>query len=317
MTRLIRTLDDFPKELLGGALAVGNFDGVHAGHQRLLQDLVRQATALDGPAIVMTFDPPPVAVLVPDRPPTAPLTTIPRRAELLGRHGIDALIAYPTDRALVNLSAEEFFTKKVCAAIGAQAMVEGPNFRFGKDRLGDTALLRKLCESRGMGFSVVEAKVDDAGQMVSSSRIRRALGEGNIELANQMLTQAYEVEGIVAKGEQRGRELGFPTANLEDINCLVPRHGVYAGAVELEGELRPAAIHIGPNLTFGEERPKVEVHVLGWDGAIYGERLSCTMLSLVRDLVKFESVEALVEQLEVDTARCRQIFNELLASEKE
>ncbi|MFK7735500.1 MAG: riboflavin biosynthesis protein RibF [Pirellulaceae bacterium] len=317
MTRLIRTLDDFPKELLGGALAVGNFDGVHAGHQRLLQDLVIKATELGGPAIVMTFDPPPVAVLVPDRPPTAPLTTIPRRAELLGRQGIDALLAYPTDRALVNLSAEQFFEEKICGSIGALAMVEGPNFRFGKDRLGDTALLRKLCESRGMGCNIVEAKVDESGQMVSSSRIRSALGEGEIDLANQMLTQPYEIEGIVAKGEQRGRKLGFPTANLEDINCLVPKHGVYAGAVELEGQLRPAAIHIGPNITFGEERPKVEVHVLDWEGAIYGERLSCTMLSAIRDLVKFDSAEALVQRLEIDTARSRQIFNELFASEKE
>lgn len=317
MTRLIRTLDDFPNDLRGGALAVGNFDGVHAGHQQLLQDLVRQAAELGGPAIVMTFDPPPVAVLVPDRPPTAPLTTIPRRAELLGRLGISALIAYPTDRALVSLSAEQFFNEKVCESIGARAMVEGPNFRFGKDRLGDTALLRDLCEARDMGCNIVEAKVDESGQMVSSSRIRCALGEGDIELANQMLTQPYEIEGIVAKGEQRGRKLGFPTANLEDIQCLVPKHGVYSGAVTLGGSLHPAAIHIGPNITFGEERPKVEVHVLDWDGAIYGERLSCTMLSQIRGLVKFESAEALVKQLKIDTARCRQIFNELTASQKD
>lgn len=305
MTQILTGLRDFPSSLRGGAIAVGNFDGVHRGHARLIEQLVRRAKEVGGPAIVLTFDPPPVAILVPERLPTAPLTTIARRASLLNTLCVDALIAYPTDRALINLTPEEFFYQKIVNALGAKAMVEGPNFRFGKARAGDTDLLRQFCDSEDMKLTVVEAREDASGTMISSSRIRKLLENGDVSTANEMLTQNYEIEGIVAKGAQRGRDLGFPTANLESIPTMLPSRGVYAGRVKLGEERLVAAINIGPNPTFGEQQDKVEVHLLDWSGSIYGERIHCELLSKIRDVRKFSGVDELRKQLEQDVAECR------------
>lgn len=309
MARLLRTLDEFPDDLRGGAIAIGNFDGVHQGHAGLVEQLKRLAKRFDGPAVVLTFDPPPVAILVPDRLPTAPLTSMARRAELLGRLGVDAMVAYPTDRNLLNLSPAEFFQQKIVDGLGARAMVEGPNFRFGKDRAGDTELLRSLCEASSVTLEIAGAKQDASGVMISSSRIRAALAEGDLESANTMLTLPYQIAGIVAKGAQRGRELGFPTANLEDIANLVPAFGVYAGQVEIEDSKHAAAVNIGPNLTFGEQRSKVEVHILDWKGTIYGERLEVTLLERIREVRKFDSIESLTQQLRQDIQACRDSFS--------
>ncbi|MEM8733157.1 MAG: riboflavin biosynthesis protein RibF [Planctomycetota bacterium] len=307
MAQLIRSINEFPANLRGGAVAVGNFDGVHRGHAHLIGELVKMAGEQSGPAVVMTFDPPPVAVLVPERPPTLPLSTISVRSQLLGKLGVDAMMAYPTDRALLNLAPVDFFEKVICEVLGARAMVEGPNFRFGKDRAGDTDLLSQLCAREGMEFQVVKPEGDETGKMISSSRIRECLKMGDVENANAMLTEPYRIVGIVAKGQQRGRELGFPTANLEAIRCLIPQHGVYAAHAALEGQDFPVALHIGPNPTFKESKTKVEAHVIGWEGTIYGERLSCTLISRLRDLVTFDSPEALVSQLrhDVDSTQSR------------
>lgn len=302
MARLLTTLEDFPQELSGGAVAVGNFDGVHRGHAALIAELVRQARRCQGPAIVLTFDPPPVAVLVPDRPPTRPLTSITRRAQLLGMLGVDALVAYQTDRKLLNLSAEAFFEQKIRGAMHACAMVEGPNFRFGKNRTGDTRLLRELCSAAGLELKILEPE-NAGGEMISSTRIRQLLEQGQVAQANEMLTQPYQIAGLVAKGAQRGRELGFPTANLAGLQCLAPAHGVYAGRLVLAGQTYPVAVNIGPNPTFGEHQAKVELHIVGWQGDLYGEHVSCELLKRLRDIKKFASVEALREQLNQDIAR--------------
>jgi riboflavin kinase/FMN adenylyltransferase len=311
MAQLLDSLDDFPSSRRGGAVAVGNFDGVHQGHARLISQLKNLAGRVDGPAIVLTFDPPPVAILVPDQTPTPPLTSIRRRAELLGMLGVDVLIAYPTDRELVNLTAEEFFTQKIVQGIGAKAMVEGPNFRFGKNRGGDTHLLAELCDRAGLELSIVPPHQDPSGEMISSTRVRKLLGQGNVAAANAMLTRPYRIEGIVTKGSQRGRTLGFPTANLESITSLLPGHGVYAGEASLDGVCHPVAINIGPNPTFGETQAKVEVHVIGWQGSIYGERIACTLLERVRGVQQFADAAALKRQLELDIEHCQQIWRRI------
>lgn len=310
MAQLLDSLQDFPDSLRGGAVAVGNFDGVHLGHARLVRELIGQAHSVGGPSIVLTFDPPPVAILVPERTPSPPLTSLRRRAELLGFLGVDVLVAYPTDRELLNLSAEAFFAEKIVDCLGAKAMVEGPNFRFGKDRAGDTQLLQNLCRDAGLQLSIVQAREDATGSMISSTRVRQLLTEGNIVAANSMLTRPYRVEGIVTKGAQRGRQLGFPTANLESIGCLLPKHGVYAGQTSIEGRDYAVAVNIGPNPTFGEQQDKVEMHVIGWSGAVYGERLFCTLWDRVRDIRRFGSADALREQLQADIHVCEQRFEE-------
>lgn len=308
MAHIFTGLDEFPQSLRGGAVAVGNFDGVHRGHACLIQELLASAQAVKGPAIVLTFDPPPVAVLVPSAPPSPPLTSIQRRAELLGLLGVDVLIAYPTDRELLKLNPQEFFDQVILKRIGARAMVEGPNFRFGRDRLGDTRILGQLCRGAGTELRVVPATSDDSGSMISSTRIRELLSGGAVDRANLMLTRPYRIDGIVTKGAQRGRELGFPTANLENLSCFLPGHGVYAGSVHLQGADRPAAIHIGPNPTFGERHAKVEVHVIGWSGNIYGERLACNLIKKVRDVRQFDSAQELKMQLRDDVAACANLL---------
>lgn len=306
MAQLLTSLKDFPSHLRGGAVAVGNFDGVHRGHAKLIEQLLKNARQLNGPAVILTFDPPPVAILVPDRPPTLPLTSIQRRAKLLGKLGVTALVAYPTDRALLSLTAEEFFRGMIIEAMGAKAVVEGPNFRFGKDRGGDTKVLAQLCVEANVDLCIVPAQ-NDTGAMISSTRIRELLSEGAIEAANAMLTQPYVIEGIVAKGSQRGRDLGFPTANLAHLRSLTPGFGVYAGVVHLHGQDRAAAVNIGPNPTFGESLAKVEVHIMDWSGDIYGEDLACTLLAKIRDVRRFESVELLKEQLREDISMCQAV----------
>ncbi|RMF40659.1 MAG: bifunctional riboflavin kinase/FAD synthetase [Planctomycetota bacterium] len=306
MATVIRSLDALPSTMRGGAVSVGNFDGVHRGHAALAAELVRLAREVGGPAVVMTFDPPPVAILVPNRPPTPPLTTISRRAELLGGLGVDGLIAYPTDRTLLELTPEAFFQRILVQRLQIRAIVEGPNFRFGRDRAGDTALLAELCKQAKIRLSIVPPAVDEQGEMISSTRIRRLIAAGNIEEANRLLTQPYCIEGIVSKGAERGKRLGFPTANLEGIRCLMPAHGVYGGAVPLGDAWFPAAVHIGPNPTFDEQRSKVEVHVLDWEGDLYGHHLRCALLHRVREICKFDSIEALRAQLRQDIESVRE-----------
>ncbi len=299
MAQLITDLNNFPNSLHGSALAVGNFDGVHRGHARLIAQLVQKAREIKGPAIVLTFDPPPQAVLYPDRPLSAPLTSIRRRCELLSDLGVTAMIAFPTDRALVSLSATDFFQQVIVEKLRAGAMVEGPNFQFGRDRAGNVELLRELCRMSGMFFSVAAATEDEAG-MISSSRIRSLLAKGEMLAVNQMLTQSYQLDGLVSDGARRGRELGFPTANLMHIESQIPAHGVYAGSARLQGKWLPAAINIGPNPTFDEADAKVEVHIIGWNGSLYGQQLTCAVEHKIRDVMKFESLERLKEQIRKD-----------------
>lgn len=317
MSQLLTNLEDFPTSLLRGAVSVGNFDGVHLGHARLIEQLVATARRLRGPALVMTFDPPPTALLFPNRNLSAPLTTMQRRAELLFALGVDALIAYPTDLELLSLSAEEFFQLKICDILQARAMVEGPNFRFGRNRSGDVELLQELCESADVDFRVVPASQDAQG-MISSTRIRDSIKSGQLGLANAQLTQPYSIQGVVVPGEQRGSELGFATANLEQIESLLPGLGVYAGSVELtsagEGNLPgqstsrrtyAAAVNIGPNLTFGEAKTKVEVHLIGYAGGpMYAQRLEIALLEKIRDIKKFDSIDELRKQIALDVAAC-------------
>ena len=314
MPQLLTSLEDFPTELRGGAVSVGNFDGVHRGHARLIGELVAAARRHSGIALVMTFDPPPTALLFPERRLSSPLTSIERRAELLFGLGVDALIAYPTDSVLLSMSALDFFQQKIVGVLGARAMVEGPNFRFGRGRDGDVAGLAEMCAAAHVDFRVAQPSADLAG-MISSTRIRDALTLGDVRLANSLLTQAYAMTGIVAVGAQRGREVGFPTANLTQIQSLIPGPGVYAGQVQLleqpEGVQTdyPAAIHIGPNPTFDESRTKVEVHLIGYAGeSLYGQRLQVTLLEKVREVCKFASIDELRAQIVRDVAACRALL---------
>lgn len=303
--RLLRHLDQITTELQQGAVAIGNFDGVHRGHRRLVQRLIEHARKVGGAAVVFTFDPHPARLMRPAEAPP-PLTWSERKAALLSELGVDAMIAYPTDQHLLSLSSREFFDTVVVGQLNARAMVEGPNFRFGRGREGDVQQLNSFCQQAGIDLEVVPPLLLDA-HYISSSRVREAVRQGEVDAACQMLTQPYRIRGLVTHGARRGATLGFPTANVEGIDTLLPSPGVYAGRAWTNDVRWPAAIHIGPNLTFNEQTLKVEVHLIGYQNSLYGEPLELDFLSRLRDIRPFASVEELKEQLQRDVRSAGQI----------
>jgi riboflavin kinase/FMN adenylyltransferase len=313
--KLLRQVTNVPSELLSGAVAIGNFDGVHLGHARIVARVIRKAREVGGPALVFTFDPHPVRILRPTEAPP-PLTWTDRKADLLAALGIDAVIAYPTDEELLSLSPEEFFERIVRKQLDARAMVEGPNFFFGRGRSGTIEVLRQLTAAAGISLEVVEPLIvgDD---FVSSSRVRRLLGEGRVDEARALLTEPYRIRGMVVHGAGRGAKLGFGTANLDAIDTLLPGPGVYAGRGFVNNTCWPAAINIGPNPTFGEHVMKVEVHLVGWNGTpLYGQPLEADFLGRLRSIQRFAGLDELKTQLNKDVRAARTAFEEFERSRK-
>lgn len=291
----------------GGFVSIGNFDGVHRGHQRILGVLVDRARSAGVPAVVLTFDPHPIQLLRPGQVPPR-LSTLERKASLLDRSGVDVVIAYPTDRALLDLSPEQFFEQIVRKELDARGLVEGPNFCFGRNRSGDVTMLSRLCEAFGILLDVVPPLEID-GRVVSSSTIRTLILDGKLAEAANLLGHPYRIRGRVVRGADRGRSIGFPTANLEDVTTLLPSDGVYAGRVDYQGQRLSAAIHLGPNPTFSETGRKLEIHVLDFSGDLYGQELEVDLLARLRDTARFEDVAALRQQLEQDLDAVRAVAN--------
>lgn len=286
-------------------MAVGNFDGVHVGHAAIVATLRATARRLGVPAVALTFDPHPASVLRPEAAPT-PLTTPARRAELLAALGVDAVLVQPADVQLMSLPAESFYTDVLRGRLAATALVEGQDFRFGAGRRGDVTVLREWCVADGLSLEVV-APVMAGTEPVSSSRIRGLIAVGDLRGANALLTAAFRLTGTVVQGARRGAGLGFPTANLASIATLVPAQGVYAAraaVVDANGVrmLHAAAVHIGPNVSFGESAVSVEAHLVGFSGDLYGHRLDVDFLERLRDTRRFDSVAELKAQLAADVA---------------
>jgi riboflavin kinase/FMN adenylyltransferase len=293
-----------PPPLAGGAVTVGNFDGVHRGHQALVAAVRKQAERLGGPAVVVTFDPPPHQVLHPgsERPP---LTTIPQRAALLHALGADHVVVLRTSLALLSLSAEAFFEDILARQLGAKGIVEGYDFRFGHARGGTTDTLRMLCRTAGVAFEEVPQVVLN-GEPVSSSRVRAALLSGDVSRAAELLNRNYRIAGTVITGAKRGRTIGFPTANLGDVPTVLPGNGVYAVRAGVDGRVWPAAANVGPNPTFGEDARKIEVHLIDFAGDVYGKPMEVEFVARLRDTRPFNGVEELTGQLRADVAAVRQ-----------
>lgn len=304
--QIIRHVDALDSSLCGGALSIGNFDGVHRGHVEIIKQVVARAKQYGGPAIIFTFDPHPVQLLRPDQVP-APLTWTERKAAILQSHGVDVLFAYPTNASLLALSPVEFFEQIVLGRLGVRGLVEGDNFRFGNGRSGNVALLRELTAANGIDLDIV-APVQFDGSPVSSSRIRQLVAGGAVDTAGQLLTQPYRLRGTVTHGEGRGGLTGFPTANLEAIDTILPASGVYAGRGFSGGKTWAAAIHIGPNPTFSEAKGKVEVHLIGCNEFLYGSTLEVEFLTHLRDIETFADVDALCKQLTLDVEKAQNII---------
>jgi riboflavin kinase/FMN adenylyltransferase len=296
-----------PDRVRGAYVAVGNFDGVHRGHSRLIARLRANAEAAGAAALALTFDPHPVLLLRPEEAPV-PLVWLERKASLLEESGATEVGVFRTGPWLLGLTAREFFDRVIVDRLGARGMVEGPNFAFGRDRGGDAALLAGWCRAAGLGFEEVEPTVVE-GELVSSSRIRRSLAQGRADEACRLLGRPHRLRGLVTHGAGRGAGLGFPTANLDAIDCLIPTDGVYAARAYLEGRSLPypAACHIGPNVTFGEQIRKVEAHLLDYDGDLYGQTIELDFLDRLRPTRPFAGLDDLLAQIRADVERTREI----------
>lgn len=295
-----------PDDYRDGAISIGNFDGVHRGHAALVAELQRQAQAVRGPAVAVTFDPPPLRLLHPEQF-QPPLTTVKHRADLLHQRGADHVLVLRTTPDLLHLSAADFFRDVVCLHLKARAMVEGDNFGFGHDREGNISTLRTLCNRAGLELAVVPPQTTADGAVISSSRVRAALLRGDVAEAARLLDRPYRLAGTVAIGQRRGEKLGFPTANLERVPTLIPGDGVYAVRVPLGGKNWPGAANVGPNPTFGEQARKIEIHLIDFRGDLYGQTLEVDFLARLRDTRPFPGVEQLVQQLGRDVEEARRL----------
>src|SRR5437870_8215282 len=295
-----------PPGFTGGAVTVGNFDGVHRGHRALVASAASWARRFGGPALAVTFDPPPYQVLFPDAPPRPPLTTLADRANLLLAAGASHVVVLRTTAELLALTPEAFCRQVLQRLLGARAVIEGYNFRFGRGRTGDTAALRRLCEEAAIAFEEVPPCVL-AGEPVSSSRVRAALLAGDVSGAAELLGRPYRIAGTVVAGARRGRTIGFPTANLGDVRTVLPGNGVYAARATVDGKLWPAAANVGPNPTFGEDARKIEAHLIGFSGDLYSRPMAADFVARLRGLQTFAGPEALAEQLRRDVAEARRL----------
>ena len=296
-----------PEELRGAIVALGNFDGFHLGHQAVVGRAVQRSAHERRPVIVATFDPHPVRHFRPDTPPFR-LTTLDQRERLFAHAGADAMLVFRFGAELASMDAPEFVERVLVEHIGAAGLVTGDDFSFGKGRSGDIHLLRTLGQTYGMGAEAVPQVLVD-GERVSSGRAREALQAGDPGTATRLLSRPFAVQGEVIHGDKRGRELGWPTANMELGNYLRPKYGIYAVRVQLDDDSEYAGVaSLGVRPTFDPPRELLEAALFDFRGDLYGRRIEVGLHHYLRPEMKFDSVEALKAQMDADAARAREFF---------
>ncbi len=294
-----------PSALRGAIVALGNFDGFHLGHQAVVAEAVAWARATSRPVIVATFDPHPVRHFAPHVPPFR-LTTLDQRQELFLAAGADAMLVFHFDGALAGMEADSFVADLLGGHIGAAGVVTGEDFTFGKGRGGNVGVLRAVGATCGVEARAVgPVKLD--GQVVSSSRIRDALKAGDCALTARLLTRPFAIRGAVIHGDKRGRTINFPTANLELGSYLRPRFGIYAvsGRVLATGQKLLGAANLGVRPTFDPPKELLEVFFFDFAGDLYGQEIEVDLRHFLRPEAKFDSLDALVVQMELDCAAAR------------
>lgn len=297
----------------GAVVAIGNFDGIHRGHQALIAAAQRQARALDAPLALMTFEPHPRLFFQPEQPPFR-LTNWRTKAKLIEALGVDLLYVLAFNAELAGLEAEDFVRQVLVEGLGVRHVVVGDNFRFGRKRRGDAALLTEEGLAHGFGVTAMGRVAAPGSEPYSSSLVREYLKAGNPTRAALLLGRYWEIEGRVEQGFRRGRTLGFPTANLKLGELLRPAFGVYAvrAAIEGRGEVagrtlwRPGVASLGVNPMFEVPEPLLETHLFDFEGELYGRHLRVALIDYLRPEARFESLEALVEQMNADGARARE-----------
>jgi riboflavin kinase/FMN adenylyltransferase len=296
-----------PDSLKGSIVALGNFDGFHLGHQAVVSRAVGRAFHERRPVIVATFDPHPVKFFKPDVPPFR-LTSLDQREILFSHAGADAMLVFEFGAELASMDAEEFVADVLAKQIVAAGVITGDDFSFGKGRRGDAALLAKVGAEHGIGAEAVAQVVLD-GERISSGRVREALVDGDTGTATHMLSRDFAIEGLVQRGDQRGRELGYATANLELGDYQRPKYGIYAVRVTLEdGSEHPGVASLGVRPTFSPPVELLETHLLDYDGDLYGQWIEVALHAFIRDEKKFDDVPALVAHMREDEAQARHLL---------
>ncbi|PLK25382.1 bifunctional riboflavin kinase/FMN adenylyltransferase [Porphyrobacter sp. TH134] len=304
--------DPVPEPLRGAIIALGNFDGFHLGHQAVAGEAIRWAQAEGRPSIIATFDPHPVRFFRPDVPPFR-LTTLEQRQELYLAAGATAMLVFHFDAALAGTSAEDFITAILIERFGAHGVVTGGDFTFGRQAKGNVDLLRRLGGELGLQSRVIDA-VSEGGEVVSSSRIRQALREGDPQQAARLLTRPFAIRGIVEHGDKRGRTIGYPTANLGVENYLRPKYGIYAvtGRILATGQVLHGAANIGIRPQFEPPKELLEPYFFDFSGDLYGQEIEIAFHHFLRGEAKFDSLEALIEQMDKDCEEARRLLSSSL-----
>lgn len=298
--QLIRDISTLPAGAKGAAVALGNFDGLHLGHRAILQETLKRAESLKVPSAVMTFEPHPREFFKPEAPPLT-LMRLTAKLAALETMGFDYVFLLPFHAALAATGAEDFIRKYLVEALAAKAVITGENFHFGSKRSGNHAT---LAAAGGFTYVAVPPITNDAG-VISSTAIRALLSEGKVDAIPHFLGHPFEITGEVAHGEKRGRELGFPTANLALSGMFLPRAGVYKVRAQVDGKEYDGVANIGNRPTVGGTEPRAEAHLFDFSGDIYGKELRLQLVSFLRDEKKFESLDALKIQIAQDAKEAR------------
>ncbi|MFC4513134.1 bifunctional riboflavin kinase/FAD synthetase [Streptomyces ehimensis] len=306
-----RGLEDIPQDWGRSVVTIGSYDGVHRGHQLIIGRAVERARTLGVPSVVVTFDPHPSEVV---RPGSHPPLLAPhhRRAELIAELGVDAVLVLPFTAEFSKLSPAEFVVKVLVDKLHAKLVVEGPNFRFGHRAAGNVDFLQELGGTYDFDVEVIDLHVSGeagGGLPFSSTLTRRLVAEGDVAGAMEILGRPHRVEGVVVRGAQRGRELGFPTANVETLqHTAIPADGVYAGWLTVDGEAMPAAISVGTNVQFDATERTVEAYAIDRVGLdLYGMHAAVDFLAYLRGMEKFASIDALLDRMAQDVKQARDL----------
>jgi riboflavin kinase/FMN adenylyltransferase len=306
--RLIRQSRDLPDDAQAGVIAIGNFDGVHRGHAAVIAATHDLARKLNAPCGVLTFEPHPRSFFRPDDPPFR-LTPLPEKALALEALGVDFLVAVSFDQALSELTALDFVDQILRRDLKARHVVVGYDFVFGKDRGGNVDVLKGVAEQNGFGITVVDAAADDSGLVFSASAIRDALHAARPLDAATLLGRPWMIEGIVQTGEKRGTQIGFPTANLDLGEHLVPKLGVYAVQARRESDQEAllGVANLGRRPTFGGEGVVLEVHLFDFSEDLYGMTLRAELIEFLRPETKFDGIDSLRTQIALDCDEARAV----------
>jgi riboflavin kinase/FMN adenylyltransferase len=310
LMKVLKGMEDIPLEFRDSFITIGNFDGVHRGHQFLFKTLIQEARQENRKTLVITFDPHPKKLLHPDRRPFYLITTLEEKIRLIEKLGIDAIMVIPFSLEFSETTADEFVHHILWDKLHIRKIYIGHDYTFGRNKEGDEAFLSALGRKLGFEVSIMNAfTIDD--MVISSTCLRYAILTGDVKKSAEILGRPYNLSGIVIEGSRRGGTLGFPTANIKPVKVLIPANGVYAAVINMGGDRYQGVLNVGYNPTFADEKLSIEVHILDFKDNIYGKNLEILFIDRIRDEIKFDSPDSLVRQIRQDIDQATVILKPL------